>query len=186
MEPLDPKSSYAEVLFKLHPTFLPTQALYIDLEGRQKGSEDILSVYWPFLAGSQRFSWLRRTTTIEIDVRNFDDLVQRIGADRAKWIVVFSAGQPSPQELDRVVDLLGKDPFPDSEWINLHYVLRNCRNIRTSISEHRYVWYHTDKSQTRLSLEALELEFDLSRPIGLRAHSNCYRDLNGEPGIWRC
>ena len=178
----DPKRSYAEALFELHPTFIPTQALYLDLEGSGGGSEEILSVYWPFLPTDQRFSWLKRTATTEIDLLSINELVQRIGADRAKSVVVFSGGQPSPAEKDRVVDLLGEDPFPDSKWINLHYVLRQCRDIRASIREHRYVWHHTDRSRIRYSLEALEFEFDIVRPPSLRSHNNRYRDLNGQPG----
>lgn len=182
MGPTDPKTSYAEALFKLHPTFIPTQALYLDLEGSGEGSEEILSVYWPFLPTNQRFSWLKRTATTEIDLLGINELIQRIGAGRAKWVVVFSAGQPSPAERDRVADLLGKDPFPDAEWVNLHYVLRQSRDIRTSIREHRYVWHHTDQSRVRYSLEALELEFDIVRSTSLRSHNNRYRDLNGQPG----
>lgn len=127
MVPTDPKRSYAEALFELHPTFIPTQALYLDLEGSGGGSEEILSVYWPFLPSDKRFSWLKRTATTEIDLLSINELVSGIGADRVKSVVVFSGGQPSPDERDRVIDLLGKDPFPDSEWINLHYVLRQCR-----------------------------------------------------------
>ena len=53
---LDPKELFAKELFNLYPDFVPTQALYLDLEGRKNGSEDILSMYWPVLRGTERFS----------------------------------------------------------------------------------------------------------------------------------
>ena len=46
----DPKARFAEALFGIYPEFLPTQALYIDLEGRNSGQQDILSCYWPVLS----------------------------------------------------------------------------------------------------------------------------------------
>jgi hypothetical protein len=112
----------------------------------------------------------------------FYELMQSIKAARTKWIVVFSAGQESPDERDRVVDLLGEDPFPNSDWINLHYALVNCREIKASIRDHRYVWFQNDRTRTRYSLEALEREFSIVRPRSLRSHSYCYLDLEGETG----
>lgn len=174
--------TYADSLFRFYATFLPTQALYLDLEGGGGGTEEILSVYWPFLPGPQRFSWIRRTSTAAIDSIMFNGLMHQMGVKNPRWVVVFSGGQALPDERDRVADLLGDDPFPDADWINLHYVLRNCREIKTSIREHRYVWFQRDRTRTRYSLEALELEFGLTRPSRIRAHSNCYSDLNGENG----
>ena len=60
---------FAETLFGLYPDFIPTQALYIDLEGRQSGSEDILSFYRPALPGSVRFSWMTRSEASGIDLK---------------------------------------------------------------------------------------------------------------------
>jgi hypothetical protein len=183
MQVTDPKKQFAETLFGLHPDFIPTQALYLDLEGRQNGSEDILSLYWPILPGSQRFSWIKKTESSQMDLAELDAHLHSIGATGAKWIVVYSAGQTLPNERERLVDLLGRDPFPDSDWINLLHVVQQCRPIRRSITEHRNVWYRTDKTQTRNSLEALEWEFGIERPVNLRSHSYRYRDLDGERGL---
>ena len=177
-----PKSSYAETLFGLYPTLLPTQALYLDLEGSGNGQEDVLSLYWPYVAGHQRFSWLIRSGSSEIGPGEFRDLVQKIGAERSKWIVVFSNGQASPGERVRIADLLGQDPFPESEWVNLHYALRRSRDMKTSIREHRHVWNTRNRSLVGYSLESLEWEFDIVRPRNLRGHNNGYRDLNGASG----
>ena len=180
---LDPKIEFAETLFNLYPTFIPTQALYLDLEGNGSGSEDILSFFWPVLPGDQRFSWIQRSDSSTIDVAKFEAQIKLIGAARAKWIVVFSGGQKLPDERERLVALLGKDPFPASDWINLHYAVRECRGIKSSIRENRNVWYEKDRSRVRYSLEALEWEFGIERPIELRSHSYRYRDLGGEPGL---
>ena len=178
----DSKIQFAETLFDLHPAFIPTQALYLDLEGRQNGSEEIVSMYWPVLPGAVRFSWIKRSQTSDIGVQDMALHVQSIKATDAKWIVVYSGGQELPDERSRVVDLLGQDPFPKSEWINLLYVVQQCREMRRSITEHRNVWYGADRIQVRNSLEALEWEFGIERPINIRSHSNCYRDLDGGHG----
>ena len=178
----DSKIQFAETLFDLHPAFIPTQALYLDLEGRQNGSEEIVSMYWPVLPGAVRFSWIKRSQTSDIGVQEMELQVRSIKATDAKWIVVYSGGQELPDERSRVVDLLGQDPFPKSEWINLLYVVQQCREMRRSITEHRNVWYGADRIQVRNSLEALEWEFGIERPINIRSHSNCYRDLDGGHG----
>ena len=178
----DPKRRFAEQLFELNPTLLPTQALYLDLEGSGGRAEDILSLYWPRLPGHRRFSWLVRTPASEIHQGELRDLVEKIGAEKPKWIVVFSGGQALPDERVRVTDLLGQDPFPESEWINLHYALRRCRDMRSAIREHRHVWNTRNRSLVGYSLEALEWEFDIVRPRNLRGHNNGYRDLDGESG----
>lgn len=178
----DSRIQFAETLFDLHPDFIPTQALYLDLEGRKNGSEDIVSMYWPVLPGAERFSWIKRSQTSDIGVNEMELHVQSIKATDAKWIVVYSGGQELPDERSRVVDLLGHDPFPNSGWINLLYVVQQCREMRRSITEHRNVWHGADRIQVRNSLEALEWEFGIERPINIRSHSNCYRDLNGNRG----
>ena len=173
---------FAETLFGLCPDFIPTQALYIDLEGRQSGSEDILSFYRPALPGSTRFSWMTRSETSGLDLKGMEAHLDSIGLNNPKWIVVYSAGQSSPDERSRVIDLLGQDPFPDSEWINLLHIVQQCTEIKRSIRDHRHVWYGTDQIRVRYSLEALEWEFGIERPIELRSHSNRYRDLDGASG----
>jgi len=81
-----------------------------------------------------------------------------------------------------VTDLLGRDPFPDSEWVNLLHVVQQCPAIKGSIRDHKHVWFGADRIRVRYSLEALEWEFGIERSIGIRSHSNRYRDLNGGPG----
>ena len=183
-EPLmsDPNRNFSETLFRLYPDFIPTQALYIDLEGRKRGSEDILSFYRPALPGSVRFSWITRSESDGIDLNAMKAHLDSIGVTAPKWVVVYSAGQSSPDERSRVTDLLGQDPFPDSEWINLLHIVQQCPEIKRSIRDHRHGWYGTDQIRVRYSLEALEWEFGIERPIELRSHSNRYRDLNGASG----
>ena len=173
---------FAKVLFSIYPDFIPTQALYVDLEGRKGGSEDVVSFFRPALRGSLRFSWVTRSEKSEIDDNALKAHLHSIGATIPRWIVVYSGGQKSPDERSRLIDLLGLDLFPDSEWINLLHVVQRCRVVKRSIRDHRYVWFGADRIRVRYSLEALEWEFGIKRPIELRSHSNRYRDLDGEPG----
>ena len=53
------------------------------------------------------------------------------GASKARWIVVYSAGQESPDERERLIALLGRDPFPEGSWINLLYIDNNARQSST-------------------------------------------------------
>ena len=179
---IDPKIQFAKKLFDLYPDFIPTQALYIDLEGRKNGSEDLLSFFRPALPGPTRFSWITRSETSEIDLKAMKTHLDSIGATTPKWIVVYSGGQASPDERSRVTDLLGRDPFPDSEWVNLLHVVQQCPATKGSIRDHRHVWFAADRIRVRYSLEALEWEFGIERSIEIRSHSNRYRDLNGGPG----
>jgi len=178
----DPKKQFAETLFGLHPDFIPTQGLYLDLEGSGSGSENILSFYWPALPGADRFSWMKRSESFNIGPVEMEAHLDSIGASRARWIVVYSAGQESPDERGRLIELLGRDPFPEGSWINLLYVVQQCTAIKHSIREHRYVWYGKDRVRVRYSLEALEWEFGIERSVDIRSHSNLYRDLDGESG----
>lgn len=178
----DPKKRFAETLFGLHPDFIPTQGLYLDLEGNGSGSENILSFYWPVLPGADRFSWMKRSESFDIGPVEMEAHLDSIGASRARWIVVYSAGQESPEERERLIALLGRDPFPEGSWINLLYVVQRCTAIKRSIREHRYVWYGKDQVRVRYSLEALEREFGIERPVNIRSHSNRYSDLDGGSG----
>jgi hypothetical protein len=148
----DAMREFAKTLFELYPDFIPTQALYLDLEGRQNGSEDVLSLYWPVLPGSGRFSWVKRSKSSEISLEETAAHLHSIGANDPRWIVVYSAGQSSPDEQSRVNDLLNQDPFPYGEWINLLHVVQQCAAIKSSIRDHRYVWYGTDQKRVRYSL----------------------------------
>lgn len=178
----DPKKQFAETLFGLYPDFLPTQGLYLDLEGNGSGSENILSFYWPALPGAGRFSWMKRSESTNISYAEIKTHIDSIGASRAKWIVVYSAGQESPDERERLIGLMGQDPFPGSSWINLLHVTQQSMAIKSSIREHRNVWYARDQVRVRYSLEALEWEFGIERPVNIRSHSYRYRDLEGGCG----
>ena len=178
----DPKKQFAETLFGLHPDFIPTQALYLDLEGNGSGSENILSFYWPKLPGADRFSWMKRSESFNIGPVEMEAHLDSIDASRARWIVVYSAGQESPDERERLIALLGRDPFPEGSWINLLYVVQQCTEIKRSIREHRYVWFGRDQVRVRYSLEALEGEFGIESAADIRSHSNRYRDLDGGSG----
>jgi hypothetical protein len=81
-----------------------------------------------------------------------------------------------------LADLFGRDPFPDSEWINLHQILSKSRHTKASIRQNRNVWFCRDRSRVRYSLEALEWEFGIERPSNIRSHSNCYKDMGGMSG----
>jgi len=179
---VDSNICFAETLFNLWPTFIPTQALYLDLEGQGQGSEDILSIYWPGLLSPERFSWIKRSELSKINLVRFEKHIRSIGAAGARWIVVYSGGQEYPEEKERLVELLGKDPFPNGAWINLLHVVQQCQEIKSSIRASRNVWYGRDQSRVRYSLEALEWEFGIERPISIRGHNNRYKDLDGGSG----
>jgi len=178
----DPKKQFAETLFGLYPDFLPTQGLYLDLEGNGSGSENILSFYWPALPSARRFSWIRRSESTDIGYAEIKTHIDSIGAFRARWVVVYSAGQESPDERERLIGLLGQDIFPEGSWINLLHVTQQSPAIKSSIRDHRNVWYARDQIRVRYSLEALEWEFGIERPVNIRSHSYRYRDLDGGPG----
>ena len=178
---IEATKSFAQALFKACPTFLPTQALYLDLEGGGGGSEEIMSLYWPYLPGAQRFHWVRRKITTEIGTDKVYDLLRLIGATSPRWVVVFSGGAVSPDERVRVVELLGEDPFPNSDWINLHQVFRDCAEIKRSVRENRHVWVQ-DRKNVMYSLESLEWEFGIVRPRRIRGHRNCFSDIDGQTG----
>ena len=179
---IDSKRLFAKELFNLYRDFVPSLALYLDLEGRKNGSEDILSMYWPVLRGSERFSWFKQGDSTEINSRDLEAYLKSNRETSVDSIVVYSGGQESPDERTRLTELLGDDPFPNSTWINLLHVVQQCRDIKASIREHRNVWYGRDQIRVRYSLEALEWEFGIERPANIRSHSNRYKDLNDEFG----
>ena len=182
MDELNVRNLFSATLFDTYPSFVPTQALYLDLEGRQNGSEDVLSLYWPRKSSSDRFSWLKRTLDVGLCLERFLDHLQSIDAGNAKWVVVYSAGGEEPEERQRLIDLFGEDPVPNLDWINLHFAVQKCQPMKASIRSNRNVWHCRDRSRVRYSLEALEWEFGINRPNSIRSHSNCYKDADGAPG----
>lgn len=175
-------TGFANKLFEIYPSFVPTKSLYLDLEGRNKGFEDILSLYWPRLRGNQRFAWIKREQARPISHEQFKELMKSLKAIDVESVVVFSSGQNEPDEKVRLTKLFGDTPLPDQEWVNLHFVIKKCRVLKQDIREHMNVWHCNDKSRIRYSLEALEWEFGIQRPPLIRSHSNCYKDLDGETG----
>lgn len=85
---------------------------------------------------------------------------------------------------------------PAAEWINLHSVLRRCWQTERAITRRALRTVRQggrrrsparrprdDEKQVRKSLEALEFEFGLKRPVELRRHGNIYSD--GSKGLMK-
>jgi hypothetical protein len=176
------QTAFAQKLFELYPTFLPTRSLYLDLEGSGRGIESIASFYWPRNPASSRFTWAVRSTTKPLDTDHFQTAVRALGlaGTEPRWVVVYSQGKYLSDERKRVVDLLGADPWPEAEWVNLLHAFQECREMTDLIRENRNVKYFSDKTQIRRSLESLEWEFGIIRPPSIRSHNNQYSD--GEIG----
>ena len=172
------QTALAHKLFELYPTFLPTRSLYLDLEGSGRGIESIASFYWPRNSGSSRFTWAVRSPMKPLDTSDVQAAIQSLGLSgvEPRWVVVYSQGRYCAHERDRVVDLLGADPWPKAEWVNLLHAFQECREMTDLIREHRHVKYFSDKTQIRRSLESLEWEFGIIRPPSIRSHNNRYSD----------
>lgn len=90
----DAMREFAKTLFQVYPDFIPTQALYLDLEGRQNGSEDVLSLYWPVLPGSWRFSWVKRSDSTEINLEETAAHLRSVGAKTRGGQSCIQQGDP--------------------------------------------------------------------------------------------
>jgi hypothetical protein len=175
---------YAKTLFNLHPMFKPTQSLYIDFEGGGSESDErILSVYWPQLAGDERFAMLWRGWAYA--QLNADTLVNmlksmRCDPDRLKWITVFSGGTDIADEQVRFESRFGPDIFPQAIWVNLHKVMRRSNGLRQFVRQAG--WARSTKGEQRAtnSLENLEYQFGYVRPQQLRSHD--YQHADGTVG----
>jgi len=174
--------AFAAKLFEVYPKFLPTRSIYVDLEGSGSGNERVVSMFWPQNPSPSRFAWVVAGPGEIIDGSAINTLINNLGADieTINSIVVYSAGREDPDERTRVLDLLGHDPWPNATWLNLLYVTQLCTEMRTAIRTHRNVVFHTDRTQVRRSLEALEWEFDIFRASQIRGHNNVY--IDGIPG----
>ena len=84
MQEKDPQKQFAETLFSLHPEFLPTQGLYLDLEGNGSGSENIVSFYWSTLRSGKMFSWLKKSEEANIGPAELKTHLDSIDASRAR------------------------------------------------------------------------------------------------------
>lgn len=129
------QANYAAVLKDRYPDFRYTRALYLDFEGTGK-TEFILSVWWPQNAGPDRFAWIRRQGNEKsLSPDAFSEIESHVADKRnaLESIVVFSGEADmehsnlppgSPDEQVRMRRWLGREPFPDAQWVNLHDPLR--------------------------------------------------------------
>jgi hypothetical protein len=183
--------SFSQELFHQHPDLIPTRSLYLDLEGSgggtdddsDKGTESVLTVCWPQKGESDRYKRIRRPSRSQpMTQQQLVDVLDELSINRAKLnhIVVFSGGMEEPGEKKRFEKVFGKNIFGNSEWVNLHTVLRKTKQMKLAIRDSRWVWL-TGKTSAHYCLEALEHEFNFRRPVNTRAHSNSYAD--GNPGM---
>jgi len=165
------KSQFAETLFKDYKNFIPTQAVYLDIEG-----EMAINFFYPMLKGEDRFKFL-----FPENIRQRSEHLLPSGVDT---IVIFSGGgYDDPDEKQKLIQMLGNHIFAGINWVNLHAVLRNKNNkkIKKLIRDSRYCRFHSEK-RIRYSLENLEHVFGLTRDISIRSHNHCYKDLGGGRG----
>ena len=182
--------SFAQELFRQYPDMAPTQSLYLDLEGSGRGTdgdsdngtESVLTLCWPQKGYPDRYKRIHRPSSSQpMTQQQLDDALDELSINRAKLnhIVVFSGGMEEPSEKTRFEKVFGENIFWNSEWVNLHTVLRNTAQMKRAIRDSRWVWL-TGKTSAHYCLEALEHEFNFRRPVTTRAHSNSYAD--GNPG----
>jgi len=174
----DDQTAFARKMFELYPTFLPTKSLYVDLEGSGSGSESIVSLFWPQNSRAKRFTWVIRSATSAIASEDINKAVEELGIidPQPQWIVTYAQGRYESEERERLIQLLGQDPWPNAIWINLLHVFQECREMTSAIRQHRNVKYRRDRTQIRRSLESLEWEFGITRNPNIRSKSNEYSD----------
>jgi hypothetical protein len=170
--------AFAQKMFELYESFLPTRALYVDLEGSGGGIESIASFYWPQNSRSERFTWSVRTPTDPISMSDIQATVADLGlvGSEPGWVVTYAQGRYASEERERIIELLGGDPWPNAVWVNLLHVFQECPEMTRSIKEHRNVRFKRDRTRIRRSLESLEWEFGIVRDPSIRSHSNQYSD----------
>lgn len=182
--------SFAQELFDQYPDLAPTRSLYLDLEGSgggtdddsDKGTESVLTVCWPQKGEPDRYKRIRRPSKSQpMTLQQLNDTLDELSINRAQLnhIVVFSGGMEEPDEKKRFEKVFGENIFGNSEWVNLHRVLRETPQMKRAIRQSRWVWL-TSRRSAHYCLEALEHEFNFRRPVNTRAHSNSYAD--GNPG----
>jgi len=175
--------AFANALFSAVPEFRPTRALYLDFEGSGAGDEGLLSLFWPWNAGPERFQWIWKPDLHEqMDPAQLKGVMSDLGCDARslEWVVVFSGGKDVAEEQERFETTFGHRALPLARWVNLHRIVTMSTVTKRAIRDARNVW-HTGEKRTRYSLEALEYEFNIRRPPELRSHSNSYAD--GRPGL---
>ena len=170
--------AFAEALFGTYSNFLPTRSLYVDFEGSGGGLEDVLTLFWPPKPGAERVRWVvRKADEFVPDLVHVADALDslEIPDSSPRHIVVFSGGVELPYEQERFEQAYGDIWGPSVKWLNLHTVLRSSRPMMAAIRKRRAVW-RTGKRTADYSLEALEHEFGIVRPIDLRSASKSYAD----------
>ena len=172
------QDAFARKLFELYPTFLPTKSLYVDLEGSGNGSESIVNLFWPQNSRAKRFTWVVKSATGAITPEDIDKAAGDLGIidPQPQWIVTYAQGRYESEERERLIQLLGQDPWPNAVWINLLHVFQECREMTAAVRRHRNVKYRRDRTQIRRSLESLEWEFGITRDPRIRSKSNEYSD----------
>jgi len=179
----EPQRAFAEKLFELYPDFLPTRSLYLDFEGSGSGWELIISLFWPKHREPRRFAWRICRDSKRVTREDVQSALEEleISGSGPSVVVAYSQGGYEPNERERLIDLLGIDPWPKASWVNLLHPFQQCPQMTATIERHRHVVHKKDKSQVRRSLEALEWEFDIIRDQAIRGHNNRYSDgLDGK------
>ena len=181
------QADLARSIRTIYPNFRATRALYIDLEG--SGDENqAISMYWPMNAGPKRFSFaIAPGKNQMLQAHHMETCLRDLGngAGNPEHIVVFSQGLLVPGERHRLLASTQYDPWPHTEWVNLHYAVRRATKLKKSIRIHRYA-IHKNEKRVRYSLENLEREFGIKRHPEHRAHNNTYKDgLKGTMQVLR-
>lgn len=172
-------ADYGRKLFDMYPGFRHTRALCLDLEGGGSGDERVLSLFWPQKQGKQRFNMIWRGEPVEsLDRAGLEYALNKLDCDPAAlgWVCVFSGGDPEPQEKERFELFFGDDWFPNAQWVNLHLVVRRCQLLMKAVRDHPWAYRMGNKKLAGYSLENLEYQFGIVRPVDLRSHSHRYVD----------
>ncbi len=176
---------FATELFSQYPDLSSTKALYLDLEGSGlgtdavPGTEYVLTMCWPQRGHPARYQRIRRPSLSEdMTGRQLNAALRAFGMNltELKHVVVFSGGLGEPDEKIRFEKVFGEGSLGNPNWVNLHALVRRSPQMKRDIRDSRWVWFHRDRTRTRYSLEAVEHEFGIRRPVRARAHTNRYRD----------
>ena len=171
------QNALAKRIRTIYPNFRATRALYIDLEG-WRNQNTAVSMYWPMNAGPKRFSFAIASAKNEmLQAHHLETCLRELGngAENPEHIVVYSGGGQDPDEKHRLVASIQYDPWPDTEWVNLLYAVRQTRQMTKSITASRYA-IKKENIKAKNSLENLEREFGIKRNPEHRAFNNTYAD----------
>jgi len=161
-----------------HPEFSHTNALYLDLE-----DEKMLNLFWPQKSGGERFKYLSsRNSPLTMDNSGLDYALKEFGInnENLRWVVVFSSQNEDgePKEKTEFYEIFRNNFLKNSEWINLHFYLRETHGLKRYIRDTNYS-RKINRKRTDYNLENLEEAFGIERPINLCSHNH---EINGQPG----